>query len=171
MKKIISLLTLIIVFGCCKKDNKDCESKVCNIEKTYTLNASKVTITTGIWGTVSSMEGNCMPPIEANSKTCTNCPVQRTIKIYQYTTLSQATPSGTSGVFYDSFSTPLVAQVNADAEGFFQLNLAAGNYTIAILENGKLYANGFDGTGGISPLSFSGGVQKVNLTMTYKAVF
>ena len=171
MKNFIYILALTLCSFTCNKQNEQNSTTACNIEKTYTLNASKVTITTGIWGTVSSMEGNCMPPIAPATTTCTNCPVQRTIKIYQYTTLTQATPSGTSGVFYDSFSTPLVAQVNADTEGFFQINLPAGHYTIVIVENGKLYANGFDGNGGITPFNYSTGLQKVNLTMTYKATF
>ncbi len=167
LKYVVIIFTVLIFVQCNKKQTaKGCN--VCDIQKIHALNATKVTITTGIWGTVSSMEGNCMPPI---GSTCKNCAVQRTIKIYQYTTLSNATPSANSSIFYDSFNTALIAQVNADSEGFFQVNLPVGNYTIAIVENGKLYANGFDGNGGISPFSYSNGIQKINLTMTYKAVF
>ena len=174
MKKVLKYVAIIftaLIFIQCNEKLTAENYNVCDIQKVYTKNAAKVTISSGVWGTVSSMEGNCMPPIAPNSTTCTNCAVQRTIKIYQYTTLSNATPSANSSVFYDSFNTALVAQVNTDSEGFFQVNLPAGNYTIAIVENGKLYANGFDGNGGISPFSYNSGVQKINLTMTYKAVF
>ena len=169
MKSTTFLLAIIITLVQCNKDKALVDPLICNIENTYAINASKVTINNGIWGTVSSMEGNCMPP--TNPSTCKNCPVKRTIQVYQYTTLNQATPSGNSGVFFDSFNTPLVAQTTADDDGFFQMNLPAGSYSIAIIENGKIYANGFDGSGGITPFSHTSGVQKLNLTMTYKAVF
>ncbi len=170
MKYFYILIAVLFFVQCNKKHSSD-DCNICNIQKTYTLNAAKVTITNGIWGTVSSMEGNCMPPVAPNSKTCTHCPVQRTIKIYNYTTLSQATPTANSSVFYDSFNTALVAQINSDADGFFQVNLPSGQYSIAIVENGKLYANGSDGFGGIVPVTVTNITQKFDLAMTYKAVF
>ena len=59
----------------------------------------------------------------------------------------------------------------SDDSGFFQVDIPAGDYTIVVVENGKLYSFGFDGQGGISPLTYAGGKQKVNLTLTYKAAF
>ena len=55
--------------------------------------------------------------------------------------------------------------------GFFQTELPVGKYTIAIVENGKLYANGGDGLGGLSPFTHTNGQTNVNVTLTYKAVF
>ncbi|MBS4042206.1 MAG: hypothetical protein KGZ59_05245 [Chitinophagaceae bacterium] len=169
MKKLSFLLIFITTLIQCKKDNSTTDPSVCNIENARAVNATKVTITNGIWGTVSSMEGNCMPP--TNPTYCKHCPVKRTIQVYQYTLQNQATPYGNSGVFFDSFSTALVAQTTADDDGFFQMNLPAGHYTIAIIENGKLYANGSDGFGGITAFTHTSGTQMLNLTMTYKAAF
>lgn len=169
MKKLIELCILSIGLFSCNKDNATQTS--CDIQKIYIDNAAKVTITSGIWGTVSSMEGNCMPMIPPSTSTCKNCPVKRTVKIYEYTMPDQATPSSNSTIFFDSFSTQLVAQVDTDDNGFFQTSIPAGHYTIVIIENGKLYAIGRDGQGGLSPITYSGGKQNVNLTMTYKAVF
>ena len=39
----------------------------------------KVTITAGVWGTVSQMSGNCMPIVGPGSS-CRNCAVQRTVR-------------------------------------------------------------------------------------------
>ncbi|MFN2438186.1 MAG: hypothetical protein ABR503_03235 [Chitinophagaceae bacterium] len=168
MKSLSCLFIVIFIFGC----NKDRTTHTgCNIQQAYADNAKKVTITNGIWGTVSSMEGNCMPVVSPTNSTCKNCPVKRTVKIYQYTLFSNATPSGNSTIFFDSFNTPLVAEVNTDDNGFFQVNIPSGNYTIAVVENGKLYANERDGQGGLNPFSFSSGAQNVNVTMRYKAVF
>ncbi len=99
-------------------------------------NSAKVTIKNGVWGTVSFMEGNCMPIIGLNT-TCKNCPVRRIVRIYQYTTENQAIKSGIIS-FYDSFSTQLIKEVETDDNGFFQTELSAGEYTMVIIENGKL---------------------------------
>jgi len=169
MKKLFGIsLLLTCLLGC---DKEKIVQASCDIQKTYSDNAEKVTITSGIWGTVSSMEGDCMPMVPPSTSSCKTCPVKRTVKIYEYTTPDQATPYNNSTTFFDSFSTQIVAEIDTDDDGFYQANIPAGHYTIVILENGKLYANGRDGQGGLSPVIYSGEIQKVNLTMTYKAVF
>jgi hypothetical protein len=170
MKKILGLCLLAFAIYSCNKDEHKTKSG-CDIQQTYALNAQKVTITSGVWGTVSSMEGNCMPMVQPGISTCTNCPVKRTVKIYQYTLRSNAASSGTSSIFFDNFNTQLVASIDADEDGFFQANIPAGHYTIAILENGKLYANETDGQGGLNPFTLSTGILNANVTMTYRAVF
>src|SRR5688572_14281551 len=108
MKKIFYALSLsALLFQSCHKDEKGQLAAVCDIQKIYADNASKVTITNGIWGTVGLMEGNCMPVIPPTSSTCKSCPVKRTVRIYDYTLASQAVPqNGLS--YYDSFITQLV---------------------------------------------------------------
>lgn len=164
------LSTLTLLFLSCRKDEKSQPAAGCDIQKVYVDNASKVTISNGIWGTVAFTEGNCMPVVPPTSSTCKTCPVKRTVRIYEYTTFSQAIPQDGRG-FYDSFSTQLVKEFDTDSGGFFQTELAPGNYTIVVLENGKLYTFGLDGQGGLSPVNFTGGKQNVNLTLIYKAVF
>src|SRR5215831_3265411 len=154
MKKIASFLFLIMPLVSCHKAAMQTN---CNIDQVYADNAKKVTIKSGIWGTVSLVEGNCMPG--TSNSTCRNCPVKRTVKIYQYTLSSKATPSNGSTVFFESFSTQLVSQVSTDDQGFYQADIPAGHYSVAIIENGKLYANGTDGQGGLNPIMFSGTTQ------------
>ncbi|HEX6914912.1 MAG TPA: hypothetical protein VF145_06705 [Chitinophagaceae bacterium] len=168
MKGIFCMFLFVAAFvSCCRKQTA-AVLPVCNINQTYASNAARATVTNGIWGTIASMEGNCMPVV--NPMTCKTCPVQRKVRIYAYTQYSQATPQGANS-FYDSFGTQLVKEVDADADGFYQADLAPGQYTIVVIENGKLYAFGFDGNAGISPFTVTGGKQNLNLTMTYKATF
>ncbi len=173
MKRLTGLLPFFVLFAGCDKNGDVPETPVagCNMENVYMENAAKVTITNGIWGTVSSTEGNCMPAISPSSSACRTCPVKRIVKIYPYVLHGNATPSGNSGVFFDSFNVPLIAEAEADENGFFQVSIPPGRYTIAVLENGKLYANGGDGQGGINPFTLSAGRQKVDQVMTYKATF
>jgi hypothetical protein len=168
MRFTFALLVFVLLLTSCHKNNHTMQ-QACNIEQAYTDNAKKVTITKGVWGTVSSIEGNCMPP--ACNNCCRHCPVQRTVKIYNYTTVNDAVKSDSLSVFYDSFNTQLITQVNTDENGFFQADIPPGKDSIVIVENGKLYTNSYDGQGGISPFNFSTGTTNVNLTMTHKAIF
>ena len=167
MKKLAGLIS-ILALAACQKTNTSQEK--CDIQQVYFDNSQRVTIAHGIWGTVSSLEGDCMPTDQVSSS-CSNCPVQRTVKVYEYTTLTNAVTSDPYKRFFDTFNTQLVAQSEADEKGFFQLNIPPGHYSIVIVENGKLYAELRDGQGGLNPFTLSSGVQNVNITMTYKAVF
>lgn len=169
MKRLLCFLIMSSAFLSCHKESNTTTQNGCDMPQVYADNAKKVTITNGIWGTVALMEGNCMPVVPPTSSTCKTCPVKRTIKIYDYTLQSQATPQISNGL-YDSFSTQFIKEVTADGNGFFQVDIPPGHYTIVAVENGKLYAFGFDGQGGLSPMTFTGGKQNINLTLIY-AVF
>jgi len=168
----MKILGTILLFAICCLGCDKTESPVpgCDMTQVHATNATKLTITNGIWGTVSNTEGNCMPMIGPGS-TCKTCPVQRVVKIYPYTLRGQATASGTSGVFYSSFNTTMIAETTADANGFYQVNLPAGTYSVAIVEDGKLYVNSFDNAEGLNPVTVGASTVKLNLNMTYKAVF
>jgi hypothetical protein len=59
--------------------------------------------------------------------------------------------------------------VDTDDNGFYQADIAFGNYSIFIMENGKLYAdnNKRDDQGGLCPFSFTNGTINVNLVLNY----
>ena len=170
MKKLAGLLLIMaIVLGCHKQK---CDPGTgCDLSKALTDNEGKVTITTGVWGTVYFTEGNCMPIVDPHNTTCKSCPVKRTVQIYAYTKTSQALPNPNYGTLFDSFTTQLIKEVEADHNGFFEASLPAGKYTIAIKENGKLYANGGDGQGGITPVEVVDGATKYNVDINYKATY
>lgn len=171
MKKILTILFAVFVIAGCEKKN-DGANKNCNIQVAFQDNEKKVTISTGVWGTISSIEGNCMPPVMPGEGSCTQCPVQRTVRIYEYTLRSEAIPaSNPPGVFYNSFNTTLIKEVATDENGFYQVTLPPGRYSFVIMENGKIYANGTDGAGGLNPHNITEGLNRVDIAMTYKASF
>ncbi len=169
MKNYLFAFFLILLFTNCNKDQP--ETTGCDMEKVYSENALKVTISNGLWGTVASMEGDFMPMVPPAPARGVTCPVKRTVRIYEYTTLANATRSANSYVFFDSFSTNLVKEVTTDENGFFQAEIPIGKYTIVTIEEGKLYTSVSDGSGGLNPFTYTGGLQKINVTLTYKAVF
>jgi hypothetical protein len=167
----IVVLLLFSVFSCDKNDAPPGipNTAACDMTAIYAANEKKVTVDEGVWGTIAFMQGNCMPMIGLSP--ISSCPVKRTVRFYGYTLRGQAVPVQNSLSFFESFSTPLMAAVETDANGFFQLQLPAGTYTVVTVEDGKLYASDSDGQGGLNPVKYEGGLLKVNLTMTYKAVF
>lgn len=150
-----------LLLGACGKDDKDEKAGKCDIEKTRRANEAKVTIANGLWGTLGLITGNCMPVIDPANTSCKSCPVKRTMRIYSYTTLSQASQAQT-GPFFDSFSTTMLKEFKSDSDGFFEITIEPGTYTAVAVEDGKLYAFSFDGQGGISPIVVAGGKQQFN---------
>lgn len=170
MKRILYILFGVLILTGCEKKND--ANKTCNMGVAYGDNQKKVTLTSGVWGTISSIEGNCMPPVMPGEGSCTQCPVQRTVRIYEYTLRSEAIPAtNPPGVFYNSFNTTLIKEIATDENGFYQTTLPPGLYTFVIMENGKIYANGSDGAGGLNPRNITEGLNRVDITMTYKASF
>jgi hypothetical protein len=164
MKKVTCLLLSVLILSVSCKKSKTPESvETCDIQKTQAQNSSKVTITKGVWGTVSIRQGNCMPMVGPTPSTCTECAIQREVRIYAYTKSINATPATPVNGLYDSFNTQLIKTVTTDAQGFFQADLPDGKYTVVFVEDGKLYASTGDGQGGISPVEIQ--QTKVNLNL------
>jgi hypothetical protein len=170
MKIFISLAMMAcLAMGCTKEDAAE-ESSTCSGSAGFTNIENKITVTQGIYGTISFTEGNCMPG--PGPRDCRTCPVSRTVKIYRYTTNNNAIRANNYVAnFYERFTTELVAETKSDANGFYQLTLPAGNYTMVVVENGLLYAAFGDGQGGIQPITVATGKAEVNFGITYKAAF
>jgi hypothetical protein len=135
-----------------------------NLDELLSNNINKTSISVGIAGTLLKKEGNCMPMIEASS-TCKTYPVSRTVKIFEYTSIGDVEGWGP---LYSSVNSKLIAKCNADQNGFFQMTLKPGKYSIFICEDNKFYANSFDGQGGINPkIVKADSVNKIILTLDY----
>lgn len=168
MKKSLWLLILSILISCEKGANPT-QTSDCNIISAKDINSKKVTINNGVWGTLSMRQGNCMPTIGVKFTTCLECPIKREVRVYNYTTTQDAELS-TGGKLFNNFKTQLIKTVYTDEQGFFQVELPNGKYSVVFVEDGKLYANTFDGLGGISSVIISDTKTNVNLVLD-KAVY
>jgi hypothetical protein len=146
--KLIILLSLIFTFSCDKNTLQDDPGYSGDISQLISSNLEKVTIKTGIAGTLLKTEGNCMPSWGVPTN-CHSYPVSRTINIYEYTKMNDAV-RGLDGLF-SSVKTKLISRCDADKLGFFQVTLLPGKYSVFVSEKGSLYATRFDGSGGINP--------------------
>jgi len=131
-------------------------------------NKGKISITEGIWGTLVRTEGNCMPFVGGGYSSCKQYPVQREIEIYEYTTWDETRHSSNVSSFFEKVYTKRVATVTCDLEGFFELKLSPGKYSVFVKEQLLLYAKLSDGYGGINPITIeSGKVSEVILNIDY----
>ncbi|WP_342645764.1 hypothetical protein [Mucilaginibacter sp. CSA2-8R] len=97
----------------------------------------------GVEGYIYELSGNQMPmkgkPTNSNKRG-----VKREVYIYQATSLQQT--QGSTPLF-DKVNTQLILKTTSNIEGRYKAYLPAGNYSVFIKENGKLFAAETDATG------------------------
>ena len=141
----------------------------CSLSFCSSIKDGKSSIKQGVFGRVLWMQGNFMPspdrPQHNGGK-----PALRTIYIYAQTKLSAT--EGESPLF-SKINNDLVAQLKTNKTGYFQCKLPPGKYSIFTLEeDGKFFANLFDGEGNITPFEVKeGSVTTHNISVNYKAAY
>ena len=121
----------------------------------------------GITGTVTAKYGNQMPsPDRVPSM---GRPVNTNVYLYDLTNREQAEGTGT---YFTKIQTKLVAKVHTDAKGCYTIKAGTGIYSIFVEDNGRLYANHFDGKGNINPVKVTkDSVTTINITISSNAVY
>ena len=101
------------------------------------LQADRVTVEQGVWGQVNFWQGNFMP---GGCTSGTITAVRRQLFVYPPTPDSVVVHDGYGG-FIKSIPIPAVDSVWSDDSGFFQIALPAGDYSLLVREEGRLFAN------------------------------
>ena len=160
MKYFLGLIMAVTLS--CKSEEL---STTCYYETDPPRNNQKVTIEQGIWGDIWFWSGNFMPVGRGEI-----CQVNRKIYIYELTTSNDAIQVSYTS-FYSEINTILLTTVESSLDGFFQIELEPGDYSIFIEEDGNFYANNITSNGISNVLVESGKVSEVMFNITYKAVF
>ncbi len=149
----------------CSKDSESEPESNCYTETDPPRNSHKVTIKRGVWGDVWFWSGDFQPIGRGEI-----CQVKRKIYIYELTTFSDVEKIGYTS-FYSAINTKLVTIVESDNEGFFQIELEPGNYSLFVKEDGNFYSNRLNPIG-IFPVSIElDKVSEVRFDITYKAYY
>ena len=161
------IVIFYISFSCSNEQNipeiKDWTNKV---EELQMYNKQKVTVREGICGTLIQAEGNCMPMVDWENTTCKNYPIKRKILIYERTKYDQIVQE--DGPFYSESKTKLVATTESNDEGFYEVKLSPGKYSVFVEEKGFLYGRIYDGEGYIGSVEVeSAKVSENNLMIDY----
>ena len=127
----------------------------------------QITISQGIWGNVWFWEGDFQPICIQGKIT----PVAREVCIYKGTPIDSVIRFQNSFTFFTEIKTTLVKVTRSNSTGFFEAELPPGAYSLFIKEDSLFYANGGDNQY-ILPAYVSGdSLTKVQIDITYKAVF
>ena len=158
---VLSVLAALTL-GCTDKGHSPSGLDLCQVEYPP-HNEDLVTIDQGVWGDVWFWEGDFMPPCPTGTVTA----VSREMRIHELAGLDDVDPPG-YGRFYSAVHTPLVAVVESGSNGFFEVALEPGHYSIFAVEDTLLYANWFAGGGNINPVTVDPGeVTGITFDITY----
>lgn len=139
---ILAVLALAAVTACSESDNP---ASPLQPER----NADQVSIDQGVWGDVWFWQGDFMP----GTPTGTVTPVAREIVIHELTAQADVTMDRDDPRFIAEIGTREVARATSGADGFFQVALPPGRYSVFAVEGDGYYANLWDGEGNILPVT------------------
>ena len=95
--------------------------------------------------------------------------IQRKLEVYPLVSVNDMKME--DGLFV-SLAVKPIAQVETDANGKYNLQLAPGRYSVFTVEEGGLFANIFDGEGHAMPVTVKEGEWTlVDIQINYKAVY
>jgi len=164
LRVVYALILLSFVLLNCD-DNDNPESWDCPGDERPATNEEKVTIGQGIWGDIWFWQGDFMPICPSGTVSA----VSRDVRIHTLTHLDDVEMVGYSA-FYSDINSELVDSVWSTEDGFFEIGLDTGWYSIFVVEDSLLYANGFDGIGHIWPVHVSrDSVIGITFDITYLA--
>lgn len=154
---LITVLALVAVTACSESDNPATPVRP-------DRNDDQVTIDQGVWGDVWFWQGDFMP----GTPTGTVTPVSREIVIFEPTTLNDVAYDRDGSGLITQILTNEVARTTSDTDGFFQISLPPGDYSVFAVEGDGFYANGTDGEGVILPVTVrTGEVDDVLVNIDY----
>lgn len=165
---VLFLFFFVIASGCSDSINDNERNKLPD-------NEYKVTINQGVWGNVWLWEGDFMPPTD-NSSGGKVTAVQREIFVYEATNdsllESSTNPKYFWGTFFTKINSELIATIQSDKDGFFQIKLNPGKYSFFVKVDTFFYSHGWDGEGDIMPATVStNNVTKRQIDLTYNATY
>ena len=160
MKRLVLMIVPALICGvavftsCNSKAETDEVNWTNKIEELFEHNKNKISLSEGIWGTLLQGEGCGNMHIPGEGSSCKLFPVKREIVIYEYATFNESIQSTQlSGAHFEKIHTKLVATTICDKEGFFEVELKPGRYSVFVKDFGALRAaGGVDGYGGLSPV-------------------
>lgn len=145
MKKILLIAVAALSLVACERKN-DVENPI-----------ESPTITQGIYGQVRERYGNWQPFRDPDG-TWGFRTIVRDIYVYEYTTIKDFDQLYIGYIYpADKMPKPLVATTTSKENGFYQIQLEPGKYSVFILDNGSMRANWDDENGGLQPVTIEEG--------------
>lgn len=125
----------------------------------------EVNISQGMYGKVLLRTGNCMPGPgdQERENDCEASPVETTVYVREPTTRDNMESQ------YLAEESNLVKQVGTNEEGFYEVELAPGTYSVFVEDDGKEYCNRSDGQGRMCPVKVGDGTIRHDIEIDHAA--
>ena len=164
----VSFLACLIAFATSCEDKGPCGSGWRPVD-VPDRNDDKVTIEQGIWGDVWFLEGDFMPMCPSGTIT----PVAREIRVHVLTHRDDVVEGPIAyAPFYSEINSDLVATIYSGTDGFFEVELPPGQYSLFVVEDTLFYAYRFDGQGHINPVEvLEDEVTEILFNIDYEATY
>lgn len=128
-------------------------------------------IAQGVYGKVQWLSGNHMPGPEPAGGSASF--VAREVRVYELTRTTQVTPKDTASTYghYGDFETALVASRTSGADGFFEIELDPGDYSVFVGDAGSWYCNSMSNDGLCVVHVVKGRATKFDVRIDYEAAY
>lgn len=160
----ITILCIILLATLCSCTRENWANKT---DQLYRQNKKYITIKQGVWGTVTRRTGDWMPYLgERKSGGPNEVPIKSKVRAYEPVSLADFEREGISIYNITDVPSKLVAETTSDRNGFFEMNLQPGEYSLFVTYNGETQAYGFDGIGNIGKIAiFENDIVEFNLVV------
>lgn len=119
------------------------------------------TIDRGVYGTISLYTGNCMPSTADRESSCEVHPVETTVLIRE--PVSREAMAGR----YVAEATTLVERTHSDEDGWYEIALPPGVYSVFVEDGDKEYCQRSDDRGRMCPIVIEDGVSEHNIDIDH----
>ena len=110
-------------------------------------------MTTGIRGSVTLISGDCMPGEPSKTHPCTRTNISRAVYIREPATSANRSTA------------KLVKQITSGANGYYEVELPAGTYSIFVEDEGREYCNFFGGLGEACQITITDKVAEFDINI------
>jgi hypothetical protein len=155
------VFVFVLIFSACREDSSPFSYPDTNKEL--------ITIERGIWGNVWYWEGYFDPPDEFGKIT----PVEREIHIYKRVHFDSM-DNKDEYPFFSYIDSEFFGSVRSDINGFYQVQLDSGDYSLFIIENDRYYAVEVNDSGFVQSSRLNNrrdSLRMKNLNITTAATF
>ena len=147
----ITILCIILLATLCSCIRENWAYKT---DQLYRQNKKYITIEQGVWGTVTERTGDWMPIAGAQKGEGPNeCPIKSIVRAYEPVSIADFEREGISIFNITDIPSKLVAETTSNKNGFFEMNLQPGEYSLFVTYDGETQAYGFDGIGNIGKIT------------------
>jgi len=132
----ITILCIILLATLCSCTRENWANKT---DQLYRQNKKYVTIKQGVWGTVTEKTGDWMPYIgERESGGPSECPIKCKVRAYEAVTHTDFEREGISIYNITNVPSKLVAETTTNTNGFFEIDLQPGVYSLFVIYEGEI---------------------------------